>query len=633
GRPIHGTRAYLLDRFLEPVPLGVPGEVTLSGDGLARGYLGRPRQTAERFVPDPFSTEAGGRLYRTGDLALHLPGGDLRLLGRIDHQVKVRGFRIEIGEIEAALRLHEEVREAAVVAAGSGGDRRLVAFLERREGEGSALLQGALRAFLGQRLPEYMVPSAFVVLDQLPAMANGKLNRRALKARAEELAAEGFGSLAPAAESVSGPRSAAEELLSSLWAEVLELDPARIGSAADFFELGGHSLAATRLTALIRQTFGVELPVREIFSHPTVARQVEALAPLRGQLTLPPPQPSGQPGPFPLSFAQHRLWILDRLSGPSAVYNMPGHVRIRGPLEVRALERAINGLVERQAALRIRIEDGDGGGQQRVEPYAPFPLNVVDVGGLSPEDAEEQALEILESHAFLPFDLDLDRLSRFSLVRLGDDHHLMLVNVHHIVSDGWSVGVMLREISELYSEYLEAGELAPDSPYSTPLPLQYTDYVLWQREWLGGDALQGQLEEWVEELEGAPQALELPTLGPRPTAESHEGNAVPFEVSRDLHLGIKALMAATRSTLFVVLETALAELLGRHGGADEVNIGTPVANRPVAEIQGLIGFFVNLLVLRNRLERGQTVRQRLAAVRETVLAAFSRQDLPFERLV
>ncbi|HEX8694997.1 MAG TPA: amino acid adenylation domain-containing protein, partial [Longimicrobium sp.] len=499
GRPISNTRAYVLGAALLPLPAGVPGELYLGGRGLARGYLGRPGLTAERFVPDPFG-EPGARLYRTGDRARWRTDGTLEYLGRLDAQVKVRGFRIELGEVEAALRRNPGVTDCVVLAREyAPGDRRLVAYVV------GGVETDALRAHLRQSLPEYMVPSAFVPLEALPLTPNGKLDRKALPAP----------ELAPAEETYVAPRTPAEEVLAGIWAEVLRLE--RVGVRDNFFELGGHSLLATRVVSRIRAVFAVELPLRALFEGPTIAEMAGRVEEMRrAELpALPAVVPVERTGALPLSFAQERLWFLDRLEPGSSTYNIPVAWRLGGALDEAALERALGEIVRRHEALRTVFTEVDGSPVQVVAPFGGFALPVEDLSGLSEADREAAVEHRAAEEAGRPFDLSEGPLFRATLLRLGGEDHVLLLSMHHVVSDGWSMGVLFRELSALYGAYREGRE----SPLPE-LPVQYADYAVWQREQLAGEVLDRQLAYWKERLAGAPELLELPTDHPRPAVQT-----------------------------------------------------------------------------------------------------------------
>ncbi len=610
GSPMANVRIYLLDPAGEPVPVGVAGELHVGGVQVARGYRGRAALTAERFVPDPFGADAGSRLYRTGDRARWRADGAIEYLGRIDFQVKVRGFRIEPGEIEAVLRRHEGVADCVVLARAEAGEPRLVAYVV---GEAGA---EALRAHVRASLPEYMVPAAFVRLDALPLMPNGKLDRKALPAPDP----------ASVEDQYVAPRTPAEEVLAGIWAETLRLE--RVGVEEGFFDLGGHSLLATRVVSRIRALFGVELPLRALFEGPTVAELAVRVEEMRraGLPVLPPVVPVERTRGLPLSFAQERLWFIDRLEPGSTVYNMPWPLRLRGTLDAGALERALGEIVRRHEALRTVFADRDGSPVQTIAPFAGFTLPVED---LSDEAEREAAVRRhVDLEAGRPFDLAAGPLFRAALLRVDAGEHVLLLGMHHIVSDGWSMGVLFRELSALYGAYREGGE----SPLAE-LPVQYADYAVWQREQLEGEVLERQLGYWRERLSGAPELLELPADHPRPPVQTYRGATVPMEFSPALLERLQALGRREGATLYMVLLSAFQVLLGKYAGSDDVVVGSPIAGRTRGEVEGLIGFFINTLVLRTDLSGNPGFRETLRRVRETTLGAYEHQEVPFEKLV
>ncbi|HEV2733755.1 MAG TPA: amino acid adenylation domain-containing protein, partial [Longimicrobiaceae bacterium] len=616
GRPVAGARAYVLDAWGGPLPVGVPGELYVGGAGVARGYLGRPELTAERFVPDPFGP-AGGRLYRTGDRARWLDSGELEYLGRLDQQVKVRGVRIEPGEVEAAMRAHPGVRDAAVtLREDRPGQRVLVGYHVPATGRPAAAAE--LRAFLRSRLPAHMVPGAFVALDRLPLTPGGKLDRRALPA-------PGSG---PDGAERTPPRTPVEAVLARVFAGVLGREV--VGVHDDFFELGGHSLLATRVVSGVREELGAELPLRALFDAPTVAGlagHVEAaLDPARcvsGRI----PRRAGN-GPAPLSFAQQRLWFIHQLDRRSSAYNMPFALRLRGRLDVRALRRSLTELVRRHEAVRTALVDEGGQPMQVVLPAAPVSLPVLDLTSLPGEPRRVEAMRRLSEAGLRPFDLERGPLLRALLVRGDAGEWALCFTMHHVVSDGWSMGVLVREVSALYGAYSRGEE--------SPLPaleVQYADFAVWQREWMSGERMEEDLRYWREKLDDAPRTLELPTDFPRRSALGATGRGSPFELSARATRALRELGRREGTTLFMTLLAAWQALLGRYAGQDDVIVGTVIANRTRAELEGLIGFFVNSLVLRGDLSGEPAFRELLGRVRETTLGAFAHQDLPFERLV
>ncbi|MFL6202032.1 MAG: condensation domain-containing protein, partial [Thermoanaerobaculia bacterium] len=594
GGAIANTSLYVLDRRLEPVPVGVPGELCIGGEGLARGYLDAPDLTAERFVPDPF---AEGRMYRTGDLVRWLPDGRIEFLGRIDFQVKVRGFLIELGEIEAALAAHPSGRQAV---AGLRGDR-LVSWVVS-EGEAD------LRAHLKGRLPEYMIPSAFVRLDAFPLTPSGKVDRKALPE--PELATE---------RGYIAPRGPVEELIAGIWSELLGID--RVGSDDSFFELGGHSLLATQLVSRLRRVFGVELPVRQLFEAPTLARLAERVQ-AAGRSALPPLVPVPREGDLPLSFSQERLWFLDQLQPGSPLYNIPVALRLRGPLQAEALAATFREIVRRHEALRTSFAEVDGRPVQVIQPEAALDIPAADLSHLPEEEREAALARLAEEEARRPFDLRRAPLLRVQAVRMAEDDHAVLVTVHHIVSDGWSMGVLVDEIAALYS-----GAALP------ALPVQYADYAVWQRGWLAGELLDAELDHWRQALAGASTVLEAPADHPRPAVQGFRGRHLPVALPAALVADLKALALREGSTLFMALLAGFETLLHRYTGQDDFLVGSPVANRSREEVERLIGFFVNTLALRARVEGEPSFRELVGRVRGVTLEAYAHQDLPFERLV
>jgi amino acid adenylation domain-containing protein len=631
GRPVAGTRAVLLDATGHLTPLGAAGHLHLGGGGLARGYLQRPDLTAERFVPDPVGTEPGARLYRTGDLARFLDDGRLDYLGRIDHQVKLRGYRIELGEIEAVLRQHPGVREAVVVLLeGQGGaeDRRLAAgyTVDGPEDGGGVPAAGELRDFLARSLPPYMVPAQCTALAALPLTPSGKVDRRALAAL---LATGGAGEGERQVEHVP-PRGAVEEKLARIWEEVLERE--RVGAGDSFFALGGHSLLATRVISRVRTAFGVELPIRAVSEHPTVAelaREIERASPDRpDQIDLIGPADRG--ADLPLSFAQQRLWFLDQMDG-GALYNVPFALRMSGALSVSVLSRVFAEVVRRHEVLRTVFPSDAGSARQVVLPPAGFALPVVDLTALAPERREAVAAEHIAAEARRPFDLARGPLLRVGLWRLGATEHRMLVALHHIVSDGWSLGVLVREVGTLYAAF-RAGRPSP----LPELAIQYADFAAWQRRTLSGGVLDAEIQWWRETLAGMPPALELPVDRPRPAERGIRGMRGMRGAVHDFALasaGLAALSRRRSATLFMALLAGFAALLQRWTGAEDLVVGTPVAGRTRVEIEPLIGFFVNTLVLRLDVSGTPSYLDLLDRVEETALAAYGHQDVPFERLV
>jgi amino acid adenylation domain-containing protein/non-ribosomal peptide synthase protein (TIGR01720 family) len=615
GRPVRNLRLYILDAAGRPVPIGVAGEIVVGGEGVARGYLNRPDLTAERFVPDPFSDKAGARMYRTGDLGRYLPDGTIEYLGRNDDQVKIRGFRIELGEIEAKLAKHEGVKEAVVMAREDvRGEKRLVAYYTPQE-QNAAPDAEDLRAHLQSQLPEYMVPAAYVRLDSLPLTPNGKLDRKALPApEADAYATRGY----------EAPQGEIETAIAGIWQQLLGL--AQVGRHDDFFALGGHSLLAVRLISQLRQRFGVELAVGELFAHPQLSALAQAVS-LAGRSTVPRIVPVTRDAVLPLSFAQQRLWFLAQMEGGSATYHISAGLRLKGVLERDALQRALDRIVARHEALRTRFAVVDGEAVQRVGGGdAGFALQVFDLAGHA--EAERELATLAEQEAAAAFDLEHGKLIRGRLVRLGDNEHVLLVTMHHIVSDGWSMSVLTRELGALYRAYLhdEADPLPP-------LAIQYADYAVWQRCWLGGDVLSEQSAYWRDTLSDAPPLLMLPADRARPAQQDYTGAAIPVAFDEALTAALKALGQRHGTTLYMTVLAGWAAVLGRLSGQDKVVIGSPAANRVRAEIEGLIGCFVNTLAVKVDVSGDPTVEVLLQRVKAQTLGAQAHQDLPFEQVV
>ncbi len=644
GRPIDDAWIAILDRGLDggfdPAPLGAVGEVAIGGPGLTYGYLGQPERTAEAFTPAPFAAgdpsggAPGARLYRTGDLGRLLPDGRLEYLGRVDHQVKIRGVRVEPGEIESVLRQHPAVGDAAVVVRAPADtdtavDPRLAAFVVAREGAAPAPAVAALRAFLKERLPDFMVPADWALLDALPLNPHGKVDRPALARAERELALQ-------APRSDVRQRTPIEDLVAGIWCELLGHE--WVGLEDSFFELGGHSLLATRVTSRLRQVLGVELPIRTLFVAPTLAAlaaEVERARAAGEDLPLPPLLPlpaAARAAGLPLSFAQERLWFLDQLVPGSPSYNMPFVLRLRGELSIPALAAALAGLAARHETLRTSFAATDSGPVQEIAPAVPAtlapPLPLVDLSGLAAARREAAAAALAGEDSTRPFDLARGPLLRSTLLHLEPGNHIALFTLHHIVADGWSFGILVTDLGALYTA-ASAGE-APRLP---PLAVQYADVAAWQRGWLDGERLAAELGFWRRRLAGAPAELALPLDRPRPTIQSFRGGQLPLLFDRDLSRAAASLARREGATLFMLLLAAFSTLLSRVCGQEDVVVGSGVANRTHREMEGLIGFFVNSLALRVELAADPSFLDLLAQVRETTLAAYAHQDLPFEKLV
>jgi amino acid adenylation domain-containing protein len=618
GRPLPNAAVYVLDGRGQPVPRGVEGELYLGGDSLARGYLGQPGWTADRFVPDPFRDAPGARMYRSGDRVRYSREGELEFLGRVDHQVKLRGYRIELGEIETLLRSRPEVREAVVVLheAGVGGGR-LVAYVVFRSRYEHDL--EPLQRFLHDRLPDYMVPAAFVDLPALPLTANGKLDRRALPAPEQAQ---------PARTPYVAPRHELEASLAGIFAAVLGRE--RVGVLDNFFELGGDSILAIQVIARAHRA-GLALEPRQIFFRQTVADLAAALGTQgvsRDAVALPPIERIPDGGARPLSSAQERLWFMQKLAPGSAAYLVPRIVRLAGALDPGALQSALTEIVRRHEVLRTSFPEVDGRAELEVAPPAPFPVPLVDLSGLAAAARSAETERLCRREVTIPFDLSRGPLLRVTLLRQAAQDHAALFTMHHIASDAWSMGVLLRELGILYGAY------AGGRPSPLPeLPIQYADFARWQREWLQGEVLERQISYWRRQLAGAPDTVDLPTDRPRSAQRSFAGAYLPFSLPAGLARDLQALGRREGATLFMCALAAFKALLYRLSGQEDLVVGTDVANRTRVELEDLIGFFINNLALRTDLSGNPTFQDLLHRVRDTALGAFAHQDLPFDELV
>jgi amino acid adenylation domain-containing protein len=613
GQPRANTRIYILSAQHQPQPIGIPGELCIAGRGIARGYLNRPEVTAEKFIEVELLGKTE-RIYKTGDLARWLPDGNLEYLGRIDHQVKLRGFRIELGEIETVLSQHQAVKEAVVILYEANDNKQLVAYLT--VATESNVESTELKNWLKARLPDYMVPSHFTVLEQLPLTPNGKIDRQALPT--------------PAIETNTGtqPATPTEDLLASLWASVLKRET--INRHDNFFELGGHSLLATQLIARIRDSFQVELPVRAIFEHPQLSHLAKIIETATGSVRLPPIEVQANDSAKVLSFAQQRLWFLNQFEGNnSATYNMPAALQLSGQLDVEALQQSLHWMLERHASLRTCFPIQGGKAQVRIlELEGIEVLKIHDLRELTPEWQSKEIQNRANRHAIEPFDLAQGPLFKADLLLLNEQQSVLLVNMHHIISDGWSIGVFIRDWQHAYTAFAQG-----EQPSLPPLSIQYSDYAAWQRDWLQGDVLQQQVDYWHEQLKGAPELLELPTDKPRPHQQSYQGAYYAHSLSATLTKKVTALSQQQGVSLFMTLLSTFYILLSRYSRLNDLCVGTPIANRTHSQTEDIIGFFVNTLVLRSQVKPEQSVIELLLETRQTCLAAYAHQDIPFEMLV
>jgi amino acid adenylation domain-containing protein/non-ribosomal peptide synthase protein (TIGR01720 family) len=632
GYPIANTQFYVLDQAFQPVPVGVPGELYIGGLGVARGYWQRSDLTAERFVPHPKSLSPGrgtlkeisnlpspcgrgaggeGRLYQTGDLVRYLPDSTLEYLGRLDNQVKLRGYRIELGEIERCLQQHPEVSQAAVVLHQDSPEQaRLIAYFMP---EGVAIAD--LRTFLATRLPAYMLPTGWVGLAQLPLTPNGKVDRRALMQESPTIAVR----------AILPPRTAAEELLAGIWANLLQQN--QISRTDNFFELGGHSLLATQLIAQIRQTFERELPLRSVFETPTLAALAEAIATSETHSS-PPIIPIADQSQAPLSFAQQRFWVLAQLDPDSPSYNIPLAIRLRGRLDLRLLRQSFETVIQRHVVLRTAFTTVAGHPLPVISPTATLTIPVIDVSTIAPDQQTPLLAAIAQTEAARSFDLTTPQLLRVTVIHVQSNEYLILITLHHIVADAWSMNLLVQEVVSKYAG-LQQGQLKAPAD----LPIQYADFAHWQRQWLQGDRLEQSLDYWQQQLGGMPALLDLPTDRPRPAVQQFRGAVQRFQLDADLTAQLRQLSQRSRSTLFMTLLLGLNLLLHRYSGSEDIAIGSPIANRPRAELESLIGCFANTLVFRTNLSGNPTVMELLERIRTTAMAAYAHQDAPFEQVI
>ena len=615
GRPIANTRVYVLDAHGEPVPIGVAGELYIAGEGVTAGYINQPERTAERFVPEHFRLDPKSKMYRTGDLVRMLPDGNVEFLGRVDDQVKIRGFRIELGEIEAVLLQHAGVKQAAVLAlADERGDKSLAAYVV------ASADADELRRHLLENLPDYMVPSVIVALPKMPLNANGKIDRQALPKLEDVRAA--------AKESVA-PRTPSEEVVASIWEEVLKRDG--LGVEDNFFEIGGHSLLATQIASRLREHFKTPVPVRAIFESPSIAALAKRMDSARREeqgMVPPPITPVPRNGGVPLSFAQERLWVLDQIEPNNPLYNIPRTLRMRGPLRTDVLEKAINEIVRRHESQRTSFAIKDGDPIQVIAPALTIPMTIQDLTSFPEGSREAEARRLAVEEAICPFDLSTAPLVRAHLFRLAEGDHVLQLTMHHIISDAWSAGIFLQELGVLYEAFCAGG--------SSPLPeltVQYADYAVQERLWLRGDALERQLAFWRERLKGVPAVLELPLDHQRPTTRTFAGACEMLHIPTDRVNALKDLARQEGATLFMALMAIYQAMLSKYSGEEQIVVGTDLANRTMPETERMIGFFINLLAVRTDLSGNPTFRALLGRVREGLLESYAHQEVPFPKIV
>ncbi len=629
GFPMDNQRFYVLNKSMQPTPTWVSGELYIGGMGLAKGYWQDEEKTKKSFITHPVTQE---RLYKTGDLGRYLPGGEIEFLGREDFQVKINGYRIELGEVESALKQHPAVKEAVV----NSYNNKLVAYVVPQQGYlgnnlinpwsasqpggGYKSISTEMHKYLKQKLPNYMVPNECVILETLPLTPNGKVDRKSLPAPDGESTRE---------KEYVAPRTPTEEIIANIFGNVLARSD--VGIHDNFFDLGGHSLLATQLISQLGVSFNREIPLRYVFEAPTIAELAPKLSQLlstENQLSLTPIEPRTHSEQLPLSWAQERLWFLNQLEGTSATYNMPAALSITGNLVIKALEQALSEIINRHEVCRTSFRTVNGTPTQVIHPNSTINIDVVDLQQY-PEPQRETILEqLIQEEATTPFDLEVAPLIRCKLWQLDTTDYVLVLTMHHIVSDGWSMGILIEELSSLYQASC-AGEPSP----LPELAIQYADFAKWQRQWLSPEILESQLNYWKEALEDAPELLQLPTDYPRPHIQSYQGSSADFSLSSEISSKLQQLSRNSGTTLFMTLQAAFATLLYRYSGQSDILIGSPIANRNRREIERLIGFFVNTLVLRTRFEDNPSFQELLTQVRETTLRAYEHQDVPFEQVV
>ena len=615
GKPIPGGAAVVIDAQGHACAPGEVGEILIRTPYRAHGYFNDPEKTAKVFVPNPFNDDPNDIVYRTGDYGRVLPDGNFEFVSRKDHQVKIRGVRIELNEIENVLRKHESVTDVAVIDRKDAiGNKYLCAYVVlNRDVE-----QAALRRHLARWLPDTMMPSALIRLSALPHTMNGKVDRTNLPAPGMD---------GSRAAPYVAPRTAIEEVIANVWASVLEVE--RVGVTDSFFDLGGHSLLATQVISRVRSALRVDVGVRQLFEGPTVAELATAVetALKSGAATPPRIERASRTGALPLSFAQQRLWFLDQLEPGNAFYNVPAAIRMNGRLNIGALGDALQEIVHRHETLRTSFRNVNGEPEQYIAATLEMPLEVTDLSSLTDAEREPRVADLVTEWACRPFDLERGPLVRAHLLRLGEEEHVLLFSMHHIVGDLWSIGVLVNEWATLY-EAFSAGQPSP----LEPLPVQYADYAIWQREWLSSDVLEAQLDYWRKQLADAPTVLNMATDGPRGN-QTFAGARLPVSLPAQLSRELEALSRREGTTLYMTLLTAFGVTLRYQTRQNDILVGTPIAGRQQLELENLIGFFINTLVLRLNFAGDPSFRELLRRVRETALGAYAHQDLPFEKLV
>ncbi|MEL4897612.1 amino acid adenylation domain-containing protein [Crocosphaera sp. Alani8] len=605
GKPINNTQLYILDKDYNQLPIGVPGELYIGGKGVTRGYLKRPELTAERFIANPF--KAGERLYKTGDLVKYGEDREIEYIGRIDYQVKLRGYRLELGEIETTILNHNQIKEAVVIVK----EESLIAYIVCQED--ISINPRSIKEYIGEKLPNYMIPSRFVELEKLPLTPNGKIDRKALPEI--ELKSEDY----------IVPKTATEEILAGIWGTILNIE--RVSVEENFFEIGGHSLLATQIMSQVRQVFEVELPLRVLFEKPTIRSLSKVIEGEEKQeiVSLKKIERSGE---LPLSFAQQRQWFLAQLEPDSPFYNIAIALRFKGSLNIVALTHSFQEVMKRHEVLRTGFITQDGKPNIAITDTTNLSIPVIDLSLIPLEKQEETITKLSQEEAQKPFNIESCPLLRVKLLRLTEEEHILLLTMHHIISDAWSMGILVQEVATFYQAFLQ------EQPSSLPeLPIQYLDFSAWQRQWLQGERLDTQLNYWKTQLQDAPTLLEMPSDRPRPVVQNFHGSTYSCTISQPLTEQLQSLCHQTGTTLFMLLLATFSVLLHRYSSNEDIVIGSPIANRNYGEIEGLIGFFVNTLALRIDLSENPTFLDLLKQVRQVALGAYSHQDVPFERLL
>ncbi len=626
GKAISNTRAYVLDERMKESGIGVVGRLYAGGDGLGRGYEGWADQTAEKFRPDPYSERGGERLYDTGDEVRQKGDGRIEFIGRRDGQVKVRGYRVEMGEVEVALRSHWGVEEAVVVLkGGEGGEKRLVGYVVMRE----EVSKEELSRHVSKKVPEYMRVREYVRIERVPLTENGKVDRVALM-RMEERREDDE---EEEREEEEEERGGIEEVVGGIFEQVLRVE--RVGRRESFFDAGGHSLLAMLVVIRIQEAFKIDLPLQIIFEKPTVAELAEAIdSRIKGDqgLEAPPILPASRSGELPLSFAQQQMWFLAQLMPENPAYNIYAAFDLKGVLDVTIVEQCLNEIIRRHEVLRTNFPIASGQPILCVYPTFSLDLYVEDISDVPESEQADEIVKLTIEEALIPFDLSRDILVRAKLIKKSEQDHTLLMILHHIVADAWTLEVFIREFASLYKAFLN-GKPSP----LKELPIQYADYAVWQREWLQGEVLEKNLEYWRKQLAGAPEVLALSTDRQRPPIQTFRGAhhfvEIPEDLAQRLPAELKAIARDNNATMFMTMLAAFNVLLMRYSGQVDIVVGTPIANRTRGEVEPLIGFFVNTLVIRTELSGEPTFKQLLGRVREACVGAYAHQDLPFERLV